>query len=151
MTLQPGAHFSSLAGPAWCGCRDDLVSESDAEFGEHGRGDVALRRKLTDLFKTRTQAEWVALFIEHDVPGGPVNAVAELVDDPQFADRAQIIEHEHPEAGALRLLATPIHTGEAPVAVGPAPSQGEHTDAVLRELGYDDLRIRALRDGEIIR
>jgi len=131
--------------------RDDLESESDAEFGEHGRGDLVLRRKLRDLFKTRTQAEWVALFIEHDVPGGPVNAAAELVDDPQFADRAQIVEHEHPEAGPLRLLGTPIHTEEPIVQVGPAPSQGEHTDEILHELGYDDRRIRALREREIIR
>jgi crotonobetainyl-CoA:carnitine CoA-transferase CaiB-like acyl-CoA transferase len=131
--------------------RDDLVSESDAEFGEHGRGDVALRRKLAELFKTRTQAEWVALFIEADVPGGPVNAIADLPDDPQFADRAQIVEHEHPEAGPLRMLGTPIHTRDPIVPVGPAPSQGQHTDDVLRELGYDQARIKALKDQAVVR
>jgi crotonobetainyl-CoA:carnitine CoA-transferase CaiB-like acyl-CoA transferase len=131
--------------------RNDLVSESDAEFGEHGRGDVALRRKLAELFKTRTQAEWVALFIEADVPGGPVNAIADLPGDPQFVDRAQIVEHEHPEAGPLRMLGTPIHTRAPIVPVGPAPSQGQHTDEVLTELGYDAGRIAKLRDQSIIR
>ena len=131
--------------------REDLVSESDAEFGEHGRGDVALRKELTEIFKSRTQAEWVSLFIEADVPGAPVNAVPELVDDPQFLDRAQIIEHPHPIAGPLRLLGTPIHTTEPPVPVGPAPSQGEQTDEVLRELGYDDSRIAALRTNGAVR
>ena len=130
--------------------RDDLVSESGAEFGEHGRGDTELRKQLTDLFKTRTQAEWVALFIEADVPGGPVNSVADLVDDPQFLDRAQIVEHEHPLAGPLRMLGTPIHMSEPLVAVTPAPSQGEHTDEVLRELGYDDARIAELRERDAV-
>jgi crotonobetainyl-CoA:carnitine CoA-transferase CaiB-like acyl-CoA transferase len=132
--------------------REDLVSESDAEFGEHARGDIALREELTALFATRTQAEWVALFIEADVPGGPVNSAAELVDDPQFLDRAQIVEQEHPEAGPLRLLGTPVHTGEPPAPLTPAPGQGEHTDEVLREvLGYDAGRLAALRDRGAIR
>ncbi len=130
--------------------RDDLVSESDAEFGEHGRGDVVLRRKLAELFKTRTQAEWVALFIKADVPGAPVNTVTDLLDDPQFLNRAQIIEHEHPEAGPLRMLATPIHTGEPPVPVGPAPAQGEQTDEVLEELGYDAGQIATLREQGVV-
>ena len=130
--------------------RDDLISESDAEFGEHGRGDVVLRRKLAELFKTRTQAEWVTLFIEADVPGAPVNAVGDLLDDPQFLDRAQFVEHEHPEAGPLRMLATPIHTGEPPVQVGPAPANGEHTDEVLVEIGYDADRIAALREQGVV-
>lgn len=131
--------------------REDLVSESDAEFGEHARGDVALRTQLAALFATRTQAEWVELFIAADVPGGPVNSAGELLDDPQFLDRAQIVEHDHPEAGPLRLLGTPIHTGEPPVAVGPAPAQGEHTDEVLAELGYDSRRITALREQGVVR
>ncbi|MEX0665177.1 MAG: CaiB/BaiF CoA-transferase family protein [Acidimicrobiia bacterium] len=131
--------------------RDDLVSESDAEFGEHGRGDVALRQQLAQLFKTRTQAEWVALFIDADVPGAPVNATADLLNDPQFLDRSQIVEHVHPEAGPLRMLGTPIHTREPIVPVGPAPAQGEHTDEVLGELGYDTGRVNALREQGVVR
>jgi crotonobetainyl-CoA:carnitine CoA-transferase CaiB-like acyl-CoA transferase len=126
--------------------REDLVHESGAEFGEHGRGDVALRRELSDLFKSRTQAEWVQLFLDADVPGAPVHAPAEVLDDPHFRARAQFVEHDHPEAGPLRLLATPIHTEQPPVPVAPAPSHGQHTDEVLRELGYDNGRVRALRE-----
>lgn len=132
--------------------REDLVSESDAEFGEHAHGDIALRKELAALFATRTQAEWVALFIEADVPGGPVNSAGELVDDPQFLDRAQIVEHDHPEAGPLRLLGTPVHTGQRLAPLTPAPAQGEHTDEVLRDVvGYDTGRITELRARGAIR
>jgi crotonobetainyl-CoA:carnitine CoA-transferase CaiB-like acyl-CoA transferase len=131
--------------------RDDLASESDAEFGEHGRGDVELRRLLTELFKTRTQAEWVQLFLDADVPGAPVNAPTEVLEDPHFLARAQFVEHDHPESGPLRLLATPIHTDAGHPRIGPAPSQGEHTDEILDEIGYDDRRISALREQAVVR
>jgi crotonobetainyl-CoA:carnitine CoA-transferase CaiB-like acyl-CoA transferase len=132
-------HFCTAVG------REDLLSDSGAEFGEHRRGDVALRRELADLFRTRTQAEWVELFLEVDVPGAPVHAPAEVIDDPQFRARMRLVEHDHPQAGPLRLLATPIRLGEPPAHPGPAPASGEHTDEILRELGYDDGRIGELR------
>src|SRR5207249_11642975 len=65
--------------------RDDLLArDTGADVGEHARGDVALRRELTAIFATRTQAEWVRLFIDADVPGAPVHTASELLDDPQF-------------------------------------------------------------------
>ncbi|MEY2435070.1 MAG: hypothetical protein QOC92_4795 [Acidimicrobiaceae bacterium] len=131
--------------------RDDLLRPgSGAEFGEHARGDVALRRELAGIFATRTQAEWVSFFIEHDVPGAPVNTARELVDDPQFRDRSRVIDQDHPVAGPLRLLATPIRTGEPTEPTGPAPALGEHTDEVLAELGYDDAKIAALRGAHAV-
>ncbi|MGH9027615.1 MAG: CaiB/BaiF CoA transferase family protein [Acidimicrobiia bacterium] len=127
--------------------REDLLErEPGAEFGEHARGDRELRQALAAIFATRTQAEWVQLFVDADVPGGPVHTVPELVDDPQFQARAQLVEQQHPVAGALRLLGTPIRTGEPSRSLRPAPGHGEHTDEVLRDvLGYDAGRIARLR------
>ncbi len=125
--------------------RSDLLGgPAGAEFGEHARGDVTLRRELAGIFATRTQAEWVTFFVEHDVPGGPVNRPAELLDDPQF--QVRFAPPDGLAAGEPRLLGTPIHTGETRPPTRPAPMLGEHTDEVLRDLlGYDDARIGALR------
>ncbi|MGH9111291.1 MAG: CaiB/BaiF CoA transferase family protein [Acidimicrobiales bacterium] len=129
------------------GREDLLAGAGGAELGEHARGDTELRRQLAALFATRTQAEWVRLFVEADVPGGPVHAVRELQDDPQFRARTHVLEMQHPEAGPLRLLGTPVRSDVAPAVPGPAPALGEHTDEVLASvLGYDAGRITALRE-----
>jgi crotonobetainyl-CoA:carnitine CoA-transferase CaiB-like acyl-CoA transferase len=133
------------------GREDLLASAIGAEVGEHARGEVGLRRELVAIFATRTQAEWVQLFIEADVAGGPVHAVSELEDDPQFAARARIVEHDHPEAGPIRMLGTPIRSDVALGAAGPAPATGADTDEVLTGvLGYDAARVEALRARGIV-
>jgi len=132
--------------------RDDLLGgDVGEEFGEHARGDVALRRELAGIFATRTQQEWVDFLLEVDVPGAPVHRVAELPEDPNFRARADIIEHDHPVAGPLRLLGTPIHTDAPHAPMGPAPSTGDHSDEILRRvLGYDQARITALRAAGVV-
>lgn len=132
--------------------REDLLEgRAGAEVGEHAAGDVALRRELAAIFATRTQAEWVRLFCEVDVPGGPVHDARSLLTDPQFQDRTALVEHDHPEAGALRMIGTPVHTSDAPAAPGPAPAHGHDTDAVLRDvLGYDTATIAGLRSRLVI-
>jgi crotonobetainyl-CoA:carnitine CoA-transferase CaiB-like acyl-CoA transferase len=130
--------------------REDLLEHSGAEFGEHASGDRTLRAKLAALFATRTQAEWLALFLDADVPGGPVHSASSLLEDPQFLDRMQIVEYEHPDAGRVRMLGNPVHTGEPHVAVGPAPDTGADTDEVLREAGYNDETIAAFHGKGVV-
>jgi crotonobetainyl-CoA:carnitine CoA-transferase CaiB-like acyl-CoA transferase len=107
-----------------------LEGRTGADVGEHARGDVELRRELTALFLTRTQGEWVRFFLDHDVPGGPVHAGGDVVDDPQFVARTPVIEH-----GPVRLVG-PVIAPAAPTR-RPAPAPGEHTDEVLGTLRAD--------------
>ena len=128
--------------------REDLLEgDLGQEFGEHASGDLALREQLAGIFATRTQAEWVEFLLEVDVPGAPVHRVGELPDDMNFQARAEVVEREHPVAGPLRQLGTPIKTDAPLGGMGPAPSTGQHSDEILRDvLGYDPARITALRD-----
>ena len=60
----------------------------------------------------------------------------EFLDHPQLAARDRWREVESP-VGPLRALVPPIALDGSPAAMGPIPALGEHTDAILSELGYD--------------
>ena len=116
---------------------------------DHDYGNDALRDELARIFASRTRAEWVALFIEHDVAGGPVYLGGETHSDPHFEARELWLDEK---IHGLRLVAPPIRIdGEIAVAATPSPAGGEHTDQVLRRvLGYDPEQIASLRRARAI-
>ena len=131
--------------------REDLIGRGRRSVGEHARGDEDLRSELAAIFASRTRADWVTFFIEHDVAGGPVNTPAELIDDPHFRARDLVFEQIHPQAGVCRLFGTPIKLSGQQFSASPAPRPGEHTDAVLSELlGFDAGRLQDLRARGVI-
>ena len=122
-----------------------------APAGDHARGDEALRAALAAIFRTRTRAEWVRFFIEHDIPGGPVNATSELPEDPHFRARELLFEQDHPVAGRARLFGTPMKIAGERFAASPAPAPGEHTAEVLSTLlGLSPPEIQALRADGVV-
>ncbi len=132
--------------------RPELIERSpNRQTSEHARGDEELRTILAAIFATRTRAEWVRFFVEHDVPGGPVNEPGELADDPHFASRGMVFEQEHPVAGKLRSMGPPMLVRGQRFAAAPAPEAGADTDEVLGGvLGLDGARLRELRGASTI-
>jgi crotonobetainyl-CoA:carnitine CoA-transferase CaiB-like acyl-CoA transferase len=116
-----------------------------SKYADHARGNRELQRVLREIFASRSSAEWIAFGIEKNVPIAPVNTPKTIAHDPQFQDRFPW--YPHARHGADMLPFPVKFRGEALPEPSPAPAVGEHTDAVLREvLGYDDARIRALRE-----
>jgi crotonobetainyl-CoA:carnitine CoA-transferase CaiB-like acyl-CoA transferase len=126
------------------GRADLFESHPGSTYADHARGDVELRKELRDIFRTRSTQEWIAFGIEVNTPIAPVNTPRTIADDPQFRERLPWLPRE--ELGCEQL---PIPLKFLDVDLPDptrAPTLGQHTDAVLREvLGYDDATIAAKR------
>jgi crotonobetainyl-CoA:carnitine CoA-transferase CaiB-like acyl-CoA transferase len=106
----------------------------------------ALSDILNPTLRQRTTADWIGLLHQHHIPCGPILNLQQVFADPQVQHNGMVREHDHPTAGHRRLLGFPLRLSEAPVeTLRPAPALGEHTEALLSELGYPPERIEALR------
>jgi crotonobetainyl-CoA:carnitine CoA-transferase CaiB-like acyl-CoA transferase len=111
----------------------------------------ALIPELSAVFGKRGRAAWLEALGSRGVPVGPVRTVEELLDDPDMMERGAIVRVDHPTAGPLRTMGSPLHLGRTPVTMGrPAPLLGEHTDEVLRAAGVDDDTIGGLTDSGVL-
>ena len=126
--------------------REDLFERwPGARIADHAPGNREMQAELRDIFRTRTSAEWIAFGEEHNTPIAPMNTPRTLADDPQFQDRMPWIGRDR--LGADQLPSPLKLVGDELPEPTHAPTVGQHTDAVLREvLGYDDARLAALRD-----
>jgi crotonobetainyl-CoA:carnitine CoA-transferase CaiB-like acyl-CoA transferase len=92
---------------------------------------------LTPYFRQRTTAEWLAIFDELGVPGGPVLTVGEMHADPQTQAREMVTEVQHSRLGPVKTLGAPVKFSATPASVRRgAPLLGEHTREIMLEYGY---------------
>jgi crotonobetainyl-CoA:carnitine CoA-transferase CaiB-like acyl-CoA transferase len=111
----------------------------------------ALRGAIAPVLRQRPRDEWTAALIAAGVPCGAVRDIPEVLADPQVAARQMIEAVEHVAAGTMRVLGVPIKLSRTPGAVRTAPPLlGQHTEAVLRELGLGAAEITALRSSQVI-
>jgi crotonobetainyl-CoA:carnitine CoA-transferase CaiB-like acyl-CoA transferase len=86
-----------------------------------------------------------------EIPCGPINSVPDVLADPHFLERANVVEQAHPRAGMLRTLADPVRLTDTPATYRlPPPMLGEHTEAVLTELGFTTEAIADLRTAGVL-
>jgi crotonobetainyl-CoA:carnitine CoA-transferase CaiB-like acyl-CoA transferase len=113
------------------------------------------RERLRGLINARigeaTVDAWIERLNAAGVPCGRVMNLAEVFSDPQVLAQEMLLEAEHPGRGPVRMTGFPVKLGATPAQLRrPAPALGEHTDQVLRELGYLPERIAALKDRGVL-
>lgn len=127
--------------------REDLV-EDHLPDGDR-RSEVAAA--MADTFRTRTLAEWVELNERENLSISPVLTDPDEIErDPQMRHLGMIVDVEYEPLGRVKQVGIPFQMSLTPASIRWIPRYGEHTAEVLRELGFDDESVRALReDGSV--
>ncbi len=127
---------------------------SDLRFRDdpaRSKNRVALNAIISDITRGKSSREWVGILNDAGVPCGPIYKMNEVFDDPQVKHLGMAAGVHHPRFGDIRVVNQAVELSRTPSAIKyPTPEQGEHTDEVLRELGYDDAAIAELRARKIV-
>ncbi len=128
--------------------RDDPRYATNPQRNIH-RAEV--QAMLTERFVAQPKAVWLERLREADVPSGPIYLLGEALADPQVLAREFIVELEHPAAGLVRSLGFPPHLRGGAISYRlPPPMLGQHTDAILEELGFTAEIIADLRKRGVV-
>ncbi len=107
----------------------------------------AINAAISDVTRTQPAAHWIELFEAAGIPCGPINTIDRVFADPQVQHLGMATPVEHARLGTLSLVASPVMMSGLPRGVRTAtPERGEHTEQVLRDLGYDDETITDLHE-----
>ncbi|NWH08622.1 MAG: CoA transferase [Alphaproteobacteria bacterium] len=110
-----------------------------------------LDAEVAGILARLSTAEAVQRLRANDVPNARVNRREDVPLDPQVRHNGALEESTHPAAGPMRQARPAAQFTATPSRVGsPAPALGEHTDAILGELGRDAAAIKALRAAKIV-
>ncbi|MFN4089526.1 MAG: CoA transferase, partial [Alphaproteobacteria bacterium] len=103
--------------------------------------------ELEALMATRTTAYWAQALAEAGVPCMPISSLDEVLTDGHLADVGFWHFAEHPTEGTIRLMEPPVALSRTPAEIRTLPPRfGEHTRAVLAEIGYGEAEIESMID-----
>jgi formyl-CoA transferase/CoA:oxalate CoA-transferase len=107
--------------------------------------------ELERIFKSKPTLFWIEELEKAGVPAAPILTVGQVLNDEHVRYRGMVLEIEHPEAGVMKMLGTPLKMSETPGMVrSPPPTKGQHTFEILRELGFNDEEIIELKSKHVV-
>jgi formyl-CoA transferase len=122
-----------------------------AEPAARSKNRDALNAELGAILRRQTSAHWIELLNAAGVPCGPINTIDQVFADPQVRHLGLAQPARSHERGETELVGQPIIMSRTGSRIRtPPPLMGEHTDEILRELGYVDEQIAELRAAEVI-
>jgi crotonobetainyl-CoA:carnitine CoA-transferase CaiB-like acyl-CoA transferase len=129
-----------------------LAAEPDYADDKHRlKNRDKLNAAIEEITKTRSSADWIEILNRAGVPSGPIYRMNEVFADPQVKHLGIAQAVEHPTLGRLELVGQAVTLSRTPSKLETAsPERGAHTDAVLRELGYDADAIAGFRAKGIV-
>lgn len=106
---------------------------------------------ITERFSNLTRKEIEKLFENTNIPVAGVIDISEALEDKHLIERDMVIKVDDPVAVEVKLVGNPIKLSEnKPITNIPSPTLGQHTDLILKELGYTDNEIKNLHDKKVV-
>lgn len=94
---------------------------------------------LQNLFRKKPSTYWQEKCNENNIPCGPIQNLKQVVNDPQLDARGMFIDMEHPTAGPVKMIASPLKLSRTPVSYRfPPPDHGEHNPEIQTKYGEVD-------------
>lgn len=138
--------------PALCEKLERPEWSEDARFrrfADRLKNRDLLQEMLDEALGQRTTGEWLVRFAG-SVPAAPINDLAQALDNPFVTEHGRLQTLPHATKGSYRMVAPPVRCAGEEAPARPAPALGEHTETLLREIGYDAARIEALKKSKVI-
>jgi crotonobetainyl-CoA:carnitine CoA-transferase CaiB-like acyl-CoA transferase len=134
------------------GLQEHIADPRFASYSSRKANENALLPLVEPVVRARQSDELEAALMQAGVPCARVNNFKEVFDDPHMVARGVVLDVEHPRLGKMRVARNPVlldHDG--PDIARPAPMLGEHSHAVLREIGYAEAEIQAFVASGVVR
>ena len=129
--------------------REDWADDTRfADFKARLEHRDLIQEMLDGALAAKSTAAWLESFAGR-VPAAPVYDIRQALENGFVKDEGRLQSLKLAGHGSYRTIATPIKCGE-PTPANPAPKLGQHTEALLRELGYDEARMATLRAARVI-
>ncbi|MBU8878490.1 CoA transferase [Bacillus sp. FJAT-29790] len=116
---------------------------------------VENRKELTSILETQMQLHpvnyWIELFFKNNIPCGPIQTMEQVFTHPQIIAREMVVNTNHPEAGMVKLVGSPIKLSRTQVKMERHPPiAGEHTEEILRQVGFSPDEITKMKNKKIV-
>jgi len=110
-----------------------------------------LEREIEEITQNNDATYWLTKCEQAGVPAGPINNFGEAMNNEHYLAREMIKEMEHPVIGKMKMIGTPTKFSKTEVEIKtPAPLLGQHSEAILQEIGYSAEKIESLLEKEIV-
>lgn len=132
--------------------REEL--NDDARFADmksRNQHPAELKAIIEEITRQKNTQEWVEIMEKAGVPCGRIRTIDQVLTDPHVDVREMVVEKEHPTAGMIKLTGVPTKLSLTPGEVTLAPpTLGQHTDEILKSLGYSDEAVGAMKEKGVV-
>lgn len=130
----------------------DIVD--DEKFSDNGKrleNRKELVRIIENILIKKSGEEWIKIFERFGIPSGPIYTIDLLLKDPQVIHRKMVEEVINPLYGPIKIPGLPVKLSETGCSIRlPPPTLGEHSEEILKNLGYTQKQINLMREKEVI-